>query len=232
MASAHAASAKPVLHEELVQAFEEKTGAKLSSKQRRGMQAYFHGLLYSDKSRFAKTRLAAEIRAIQNEFPTRWPELKKTLGASAFQAGVNYALVLGLAALAQKHGMDPKFMELTPFNATLAHMGLTAAVFLAEYKAAARQLDQGVAPASPQVAVPVAAVLGDKKAAKRWTVISAGIDVAKNLAPGGGGMNPVWNNLPGLGVRLLLAMANYARPGWSHQVIERIRLPRTKNRSA
>ncbi len=209
----------PKLHEELAKTVETQSGVQLSARHRRNIGEVYRDVLSWGKERLTRENFNREMAEAQALLKERMPKLKESAKASAVQIAANYGLIVALNALLHKHGIDPGVLKLTPVHATLLHQGMTTAVFLAELAAAKKQLRAGVVPASAQGAVPIAAVLDGEKGAKRWTVLSWAIDVAKNAAPGGGGGNPVWKNLPGLGVRLGVALMNYAHPDWSHRVV-------------
>ncbi len=220
--------AAPAFHEELTRVIESHSGVRLPAKNRSELARIFQDLLSWPKTRLTRENLKREVAEARALVHRNLPGLKASAKASALQMGANYALILALNAILHKHGINPEHLQLTPFNATLAHQGATLAVFLAEYAAVRKQLRSGIVPASAQGAVPVAAVLAGEKGAARWTVLSYAIDAAKNALPGGGGGNPVWKNLPGLGVRFALAVLNYVKPEWSHSVVGKIRLPGVK----
>lgn len=210
------------LHRELTRFVETNAGVKFSPDARSYLHAYFSEVLSHDPKTITPKTIRDKIRDAAELVRQRWPGLKKSGKASVLQFAINYAAVIGFAVLLHKAGVDPKYLLMKPLHAGLVNAGLTTAMFLAEYYAVRRQMEKGETPASPEVAVPIAAVFSGKKGAKKMSWLAGGIDAAKIASQGGGGLNPVWNNIPGLGVRLTMALLNYSFPGWSHRVVERL----------
>ncbi|MBI5554021.1 MAG: hypothetical protein HY917_04765, partial [Candidatus Diapherotrites archaeon] len=206
-------------HKELTRHFEERAGLKLSEANRKQFDKLFLDVLSLPKGRVADAKaLSKEIEKAKSGFEKAKPRMRDSIAASAVQVAFNYTLIHGINLLLLNHGIDPGTLQLSPENAMIAHQLGTSAVFWMEYKANLRQMERGLAPSSAQAVNPLFAVKYGKKGLFWSSFGNWAIDVGKNALPGGGGGNLVWQHLPGLAVRFLLAGATYMFPEWSHRV--------------